>query len=427
MTKKTKSPLRFSPLRVPGQSIGDQMIDNAYDAMVGPYMIALLLGVIAAMEWMRWYFKTPPSPWLYTAIAVAAALWATWKIRRGLRKANLLRQGRDGERAVAQYLEWFRNKDFFVFHDVPNGDANIDHVLIGTRGIYVIETKTLSHSPSWRMQHQPAVEERRGLANATPLAAIVIRSCRRQAQARWRCTTCRRPSCSLKQFAIRACRSGLSGELALCRAIRHEGARRPGCSNPRRWTPSSIQQAGRGMVDDQAAGHGVRAGQRTFADMIAAATGSIGCGVAWLRSGAVAFGTVRLLGNRQPTPRATALSRYASLADLLQQVQPLVDAAGDRHQFVVRALLGDAAVVEHDDAVGGADRRQPMRDGDHRRRCRAARSAPAARVCSVSLSMREVASSRNRMRGWPASARATAISCFCPDDSRAPPSPSGVS
>ncbi len=31
-----------------------------------------------------------------------------------------------------------------MFHDVPNGDANIDHVLIGPRGIYVIETKTLS-------------------------------------------------------------------------------------------------------------------------------------------------------------------------------------------------------------------------------------------------------------------------------------------
>ena len=48
-------------------------------------------------------------------------------------------------------------------------------------------------------------------------------------------------------------------------------------------------------------------------------------------------------------------------------------------------------------------------------------------ICSVWLSMREVASSSSRMRGWPASARAIAISCFWPDDSREPPSPSGVS
>ena len=46
---------------------------------------------------------------------------------------------------------------------------------------------------------------------------------------------------------------------------------------------------------------------------------------------------------------------------------------------------------------------------------------------SVALSMLEVASSRKRMRGRPASARAMAISCFWPDDTRAPPSPSRVS
>jgi len=59
-------------------------------------------------------------------------------------RVKSLKLGRAGERAVAQYLEWFRTKDFFVFHDVPNGDANIDHVLIGPRGLYVVETKTLS-------------------------------------------------------------------------------------------------------------------------------------------------------------------------------------------------------------------------------------------------------------------------------------------
>lgn len=144
MSRETSSPLKFSPLRVPGQSTTDKLIDNAWDSIAGPYTIAVVLGVVAASEWVRWYFKTPPSPWLYTTIAVAAGLWVYWKVQRGLAQADQLRQGRDGERAVAQYLEWFRTRDFFVFHDVPNGDANIDHVLIGTRGLYVIETKTLS-------------------------------------------------------------------------------------------------------------------------------------------------------------------------------------------------------------------------------------------------------------------------------------------
>lgn len=79
-----------------------------------------------------------------TVLAVGLPLFAVVRLRGALKRIRSLKLGQRGERAVAQYLEWFRTKDFFVFHDVPNKDANIDHVLIGTRGVYVIETKTLS-------------------------------------------------------------------------------------------------------------------------------------------------------------------------------------------------------------------------------------------------------------------------------------------
>ena len=181
MAKETKSPLKFSPLRVPGQSLGERMIDNAYDTIVAPFMIALLLAVLAALEWLRWYLGRPPSPWLYTVIAALAALWAVWRVRRGFAQAAALRLGRDGERAVAQYLEWFRTKDFYVFHDVPTGDANIDHVLIGTRGLYVIETKTLSKPV--RGACSITLSDGRLLANGRPLDRDPITQAK--AEARW--------------------------------------------------------------------------------------------------------------------------------------------------------------------------------------------------------------------------------------------------
>src|SRR5581483_3766968 len=44
-------------------------------------------------------------------------------------------------------------------------------------------------------------------------------------------------------------------------------------------------------------------------------------------------------------------------------VQPRV-APAEREQVVVLALLDDPAVLEHDDAVGVADRREPVRDDE---------------------------------------------------------------
>lgn len=52
--------------------------------------------------------------------------------------------GRDGERAVGQYLERLREQGFQVFHDVVGERFNIDHVLIGEKGVFAIETKTFS-------------------------------------------------------------------------------------------------------------------------------------------------------------------------------------------------------------------------------------------------------------------------------------------
>jgi hypothetical protein len=52
--------------------------------------------------------------------------------------------GRDGERVVGQFLDGLRVNGARIFHDIPAGGFNLDHVVISDRGIYVIETKTLS-------------------------------------------------------------------------------------------------------------------------------------------------------------------------------------------------------------------------------------------------------------------------------------------
>jgi hypothetical protein len=143
--EKSRSPLdRAMPLRIPGQSIEGEIWNVEYDHVLSPLLLAIFMTAIALLEWSRYLMNMKLNPWVFTGAAVSACIYSFYRIRRIRERLRQLRLGRDGERAVAQYLEWFRSAGFFVFHDVPSGDANVDHVLIGPKGVFSIETKTWS-------------------------------------------------------------------------------------------------------------------------------------------------------------------------------------------------------------------------------------------------------------------------------------------
>ena len=45
---------------------------------------------------------------------------------------------------MGEFLERLRESGFKVFHDIPGPQFNIDHVVIGPKGVFTIETKTWS-------------------------------------------------------------------------------------------------------------------------------------------------------------------------------------------------------------------------------------------------------------------------------------------
>lgn len=131
-------------MRAAGQSLTKQLDDVLYDHMLAPMLIALFMCILAGLEWFRYFSDAKPSPVIFSICAAIMVIWAVFKVLRTRKHAAQIRLGRDGERVVAQYLEWFRSANFFVFHDVPTQDANVDHVLIGPKGVFTIETKTHS-------------------------------------------------------------------------------------------------------------------------------------------------------------------------------------------------------------------------------------------------------------------------------------------
>lgn len=141
---KTKSPLKDRPLRNPGESVDRELLNLLFDEVLLYISAAGIFMTMALLEWYRWLSDAPPSPFLMSGVALIAIAVAAWKIRKTKPKIEALKLGRDGEKAVAQYLDRLRERGARVFHDVISDGFNVDHVLIDTTGVYVIETKTRS-------------------------------------------------------------------------------------------------------------------------------------------------------------------------------------------------------------------------------------------------------------------------------------------
>jgi hypothetical protein len=125
----------------------------------GPIAIwlGLAVGVViaAALDLGYRAVSGEPVSWFLPSTAIVIALIATRAIWREFRAARREHLGMLGEISVAQTLEQLVPRGYVVLHDLQlmhgssglgrttGGGPNIDHVVIGPAGVFVIETKTL--------------------------------------------------------------------------------------------------------------------------------------------------------------------------------------------------------------------------------------------------------------------------------------------
>jgi len=62
--------------------------------------------------------------------------------------------GARGEVVLGGRLDSLRERGIHVLHDrrIPGTTANIDHIVVGPRGVFVIDAKKYSGSPSLRVE-----------------------------------------------------------------------------------------------------------------------------------------------------------------------------------------------------------------------------------------------------------------------------------
>lgn len=131
------------PLRYPGQSV-DEMMDNYEWDRIGPLLAVTAAAIVAVpAAWCFWFFPAKLNPVHITIASAGVVSVCIWLIRRRNRVLRSMRLGSRGEKVVGQMLEELRTKGYSVFHDIPGDGFNVDHVLIGSGGVFAIETKTL--------------------------------------------------------------------------------------------------------------------------------------------------------------------------------------------------------------------------------------------------------------------------------------------
>jgi hypothetical protein len=121
-------------LRLKLESLDDKINDETNMLVLFP--VLLIYGLFAQ------HTKDLILPVLFFLISAGAAAFFGVRLFKLLGTRANYRLGYEGERFVGEELSRLVALGFEIYHDVPFDGFNIDHVLVGSRGVLIVETKT---------------------------------------------------------------------------------------------------------------------------------------------------------------------------------------------------------------------------------------------------------------------------------------------
>jgi hypothetical protein len=141
---KSKSPLREPPLRLPGQSIDEQINRLSNEKLLNYLLFALAFFLLASIGWVQTLNQSRINPWLMSVVAAPVISYCAFGCWQTVKEMKRLKLGRGGERAVAEQLDVLKRQGAIIFHDLIGDGFNLDHVVLSSQGVFVVETKTHS-------------------------------------------------------------------------------------------------------------------------------------------------------------------------------------------------------------------------------------------------------------------------------------------
>jgi hypothetical protein len=148
--RKKRLPFTQKILRPPGESLRIRLIeldeklnDRLIQLFLSAYSPLVLAGLVALQG-----VHASAGVWItIITIAVIASVWSAYRLWKLINVRRRIRLGFEGERHVGEALNQLMLAGYRVFHDFlitdkPRSIRNIDHIVIGSNGVFAVETKT---------------------------------------------------------------------------------------------------------------------------------------------------------------------------------------------------------------------------------------------------------------------------------------------
>ena len=135
-------------LRIPGGSLLVRL-DNLNEQinLYLVYVITLPLIIYSALISYSYFQAEQPSLtviWISSIISVALIAYMAFNLVKLLSCRKDIRLTYEGELAVGQELNQLMLHGYRVYHDFPADTFNIDHIIVGSKGVFAVETRTRS-------------------------------------------------------------------------------------------------------------------------------------------------------------------------------------------------------------------------------------------------------------------------------------------
>jgi hypothetical protein len=108
----------------------------------------------------NWYpsAASPVLGFVYASAGLGGFLFLLNRTTSNYRALRVVRTGLDGELATGQELDRLMRHGCRIFHDVPAGKSNIDHVVVGPTGVLAVETEARNRPDRGRGAADATVE-----------------------------------------------------------------------------------------------------------------------------------------------------------------------------------------------------------------------------------------------------------------------------